>query len=634
MNASPFVEQLREGSEEVARDRFAIAGGKAREKLQKFQLADPHRYVLQFIQAAHLLGASWIEIAIDADEVELHFDGEPIEESALEGIDAAAFQRGRDDRSRAMRHLAIGILAARDVDPARIVVASGGEQRMGVRWIEEAGGESRVESGAGPDRGTTHIYLRETLRASHLSEFFHKFGNDLAEQRLVRKQCPFSSIPIRLDGERVSRGLHLPVATVSRTVFESEVGEGVLGFRDPRGVSWRDHLPVGKAWIVQNGVTVATHPFRGPASLRAVEPYAVLESDELTKDLSENEFVRDEAWHELAHRVLPEVLAEAVAGYVGRMKADDIRRHRAWLARIGIDLWDSEIDRTSGGHGQLADQMRRLPIWPTACRPPEGIDLLEYKGTPMASLDVLRGDRGRLLYSRASIPPLVDAGFERPVLDVSGIGGELPEGLADGARDVTESLLQAAHNQTNNEMWRARRKTLDRPEQIGPTEGFEPDAVLEETESGDDESIPESSESAGDTVDRGRTTPETSTGDEGHDGEGSERDVSAVDACGGGHPLADVISHNRIVFEEIDAEVVELLPEGLRFDREHPAAAYLLGRGEPDGGASVTDADPVRIAFVVSSLYTALSRKLGTASGRDDFDFYARHLNLVGSEAT
>lgn len=58
---------------------FELDPERARAKLQRFQLQDPHHYVLELIQAAHLLGATEIHITQDADEFDLRCDAGPLE---------------------------------------------------------------------------------------------------------------------------------------------------------------------------------------------------------------------------------------------------------------------------------------------------------------------------------------------------------------------------------------------------------------------------------------------------------------------------------------------------------------------------------------------------------------------------
>lgn len=637
MSDRSYLDEWREEGSAVGDGRFSVDAPRAREKLQKFRLPDPHRYVLQFVQAAHLLGASRIEVQVDADEVDLYFDGDPLTRRDLEGLESSAFRRRMDRRDRAVRHLAIGVIAARDVDPARIVITSGREGEAGVRWADGADEERGARAALGPDRGTTHIYLRETLRASHLTAFLHKFGADLTEERLVREHCRFSTVPVHLGGERVSRGLHLPGDTVGRTVFETEHGCGVVGFREPESVDWRERTPVGRRAVVQHGVTVVEEALEGPAALSAIAPCAVLESEELTKDLSENAFVRDEAWRALMYRVVPEYLFEAVTGYIGRFRGDDVERHRNWLTRLACDLWGHHAALESGAAGRLAEQLRGLPIWPVASRPLEETPDSEFDGPRWASLATFRGDSGTILYSRASVPPMVETGFDRPVFDRSAVGPDVPSRLLADARDVTASLLTSAEHQTGNTMWSVRREAMCEREIHQPAAGdvsvgddVDTDAVTRDTLAALADQ--QGNAGGGESATRERSAPPDAAPEPSDDEEkqGYGPLLSQfVALCGRNHPFFETLPPDRVTFGATAAQCVELRPTGLVFDRSHPAAAYLLELDDAEGGELSGD-DPIRLAFVVSSLYTALSRKIGGTSEGDDFDFHARHVRAVG----
>ncbi len=453
-----YLDDLREAGERVERGRFAVDPRKAREKLQKFQLADPHRYVLQFVQVAHLLDASWIEVYVDADEVELHFDGEPLEARELESVHAAAFRSERGVRARAVRHLAIGLTTAREVDPERIVVESAPPDEEGVRLVVEGVDDERLEAGDGPARGTTRIYLKETYRDYHLVAFFHKFAGDLVEEKLVREECRFSGVAIELNGARVSRGLELPGEIVGGVAVETEYEWGVVGIRPPDATEWAGEV-VGRVRILQHGVLVTDHTFGGPLS--AVAPYAIVESDRLKKNLSQSGFVRDEAWEELRDRVLPRALVRSVEAYLEKMSAYQRRRRPGWLLAIAVDLWRSDLDVQSGPAATLAERLAGMPIWPAACRPPGGVPSVEYAGRHHVPLEAIRAGDGPVLYAEQVHAPEVTGNFDRPVLQVdaelpytSAAGSlVLPKRLYEGGRDVSEKLETARTRRENWQLW-------------------------------------------------------------------------------------------------------------------------------------------------------------------------------------
>ena len=128
-----------------ARREFQIDSAKAREKLQKFQLEDPHFYVLELVQAAHLLGATEIRFTIDADEMEVFFDGDALTRLELEELYSAAFAKLTDRRKQAMRHLAIGFNAAQALLPSKIELQVAEDVNSGSLLLVSRPGQERDE---------------------------------------------------------------------------------------------------------------------------------------------------------------------------------------------------------------------------------------------------------------------------------------------------------------------------------------------------------------------------------------------------------------------------------------------------------------------------------------------------------
>ena len=70
-----LLDELRAGGEVDSSGRFTLDRAQARAKMQKFQLVDARRYVLELVQAAALRGATRIAFDIDADDMRMRFDG-------------------------------------------------------------------------------------------------------------------------------------------------------------------------------------------------------------------------------------------------------------------------------------------------------------------------------------------------------------------------------------------------------------------------------------------------------------------------------------------------------------------------------------------------------------------------------
>ena len=64
-----------DGFEQLSKGRFRVDRKRALSKLERFQLEDPTRYVLELVAAAVCAGASRVDIRNDADDFELSFRG-------------------------------------------------------------------------------------------------------------------------------------------------------------------------------------------------------------------------------------------------------------------------------------------------------------------------------------------------------------------------------------------------------------------------------------------------------------------------------------------------------------------------------------------------------------------------------
>ena len=281
-----------EGKLEAAGE-FQLDAKQAREKMQKFQLEDPHFYVLELVQAAHLLGARELAFRIDSDEMELHFDGEALEREELEQLYSAAFARRTTARVRALRHIAIATNAARALDPrfVRIEVAAREPGEPGLALELREGEEDRFEQPVLNFPGRTRIYLRESFRTSHIADFFHNLRGDNAEKTALKERCKYARMKITLDGEVISSGQRLPQQVLGELAFEREHERGLLGFTFTQEPSL--------ICITQNDVLITEH--HAPSAM--VQTFAVVDSDQLTKNLSQSAFVEDAAWHALFERL-------------------------------------------------------------------------------------------------------------------------------------------------------------------------------------------------------------------------------------------------------------------------------------------------------------------------------------------
>lgn len=459
MKTEELVESLRREGRLAKSGDMELDQDRARRKLQKFQLPDPHAYVLQFVEAAHLLGATRIEIEVDADEVEVRFDGRPIDREPLASIYASAFRDRRDDRAEALRHLAIGLIAAQEVDPAVVRVETAPDDGTGTALVVDGRGELSVEDHPGPEEATTRIYLRETLRAAHIPRFFHKYRGELTEQTLVRDACRLTSIPVVLNGDDVTDGSDPRGDLAADLAFETDEERGSIGIQQPDRIEVAARRRTGRAWLVQNGVLQSVCRFG--QRLKPARPLAVVETDRLRKNLSQTAFVEDEAWRRLTGEILPELAFDALHKLVADWGLEEVRAYRRWLELL---FWSVTSEVAGGeprtGAVRLAERLAEFPILPLAIPVSSGERTVEIDGVVHVPPAVEMRSGGAAQYATRRFPPSDRGSDDVVLLAASGRTASALESLGDGlfggVRDVTERLRAEQQRRFNRQRWSER----------------------------------------------------------------------------------------------------------------------------------------------------------------------------------
>jgi hypothetical protein len=272
--------ELRAEGEIDSRGTFTLDREQARAKMQKFQLADPRRYVLELVQAAVLRGAERIEFEIDADDMHLRFDGRPFTGDEFDDLYGSLFADGDGADLRALRQMALGLNAAQGMEPKHIRVESG------VARLEIVPGrEDRVTRDAGRVEGT-HIHVKKRLRMAVLVGFFEHLLGSLAEEVHLVDRCVHSPVAIALDGNQISGGMR-----ILGGLHLHELADAGEGFEC--GVAWvpsriGEH---GELRLIKDGVWIESIELTncGPSVV------AVVSSDRFKKDASQARIVADEA---------------------------------------------------------------------------------------------------------------------------------------------------------------------------------------------------------------------------------------------------------------------------------------------------------------------------------------------------
>lgn len=271
----------------------------ARRKLAESQLSDPNWYVLLLVQSAVLKGATRVDCSISASGLSLRFDGRPFSRSSLEQLFESPFVSGREPDLRARQELAFGLNTALSQKHRGLSVTScDGET---AHRLEIGVGESARLSTASPMAGTL-IEVHHRGGYSHLKRVCQGYLRSRPEQRLLWERCRFADIELFVNGQSVAGGLHLPRATVTAPISGAGL-RGEAGFVTGSGAFGI----TSTLMLVQNGVWIATKQFHQlpglEARIRDDGFVAVIEADELRKDLSQVDFVQDEAFGAIAQPV-------------------------------------------------------------------------------------------------------------------------------------------------------------------------------------------------------------------------------------------------------------------------------------------------------------------------------------------
>lgn len=190
---SDLEAQLRGAGEVVAEGTFKVDAQRALKKLREHRLADPHHWVLEVLRAAALSKAKRVSVRIDADDVELHFDGKPFPRALM--LDLLAQALGSSDRpeDQRARLLSLGVAGALSLEPKWIRVESGGVK------LEITAGD-RIETGGSAELGT-RLHVRKSLGWNLLAAVLKQSP----EKAAILDRARWFGCDLRVNGKGVDR---------------------------------------------------------------------------------------------------------------------------------------------------------------------------------------------------------------------------------------------------------------------------------------------------------------------------------------------------------------------------------------------------------------------------------------------
>lgn len=278
----------------VATGAITLDRDKAKDKLRRFQLADPCAWLLELVRAAVAQGASWVEVTTDADDVRVAFDGRAFSAVDVRELYEALLARGAPP---GRQHLAVALNGAMALGPRFVeLVSTDRHGAVSLRLSPTKPDTIKNELGTATPHQTT-VWLRHPFRMGAFLEFFRARLGTQREIGALRRGCRFLGVPVGVNGELVSARQLTPGgrAIASKHTRNARVF----------AVSDDEQQPHGLLVFTFRGVVLeeVRHPLL-PQGLVAVLP-----SDHLTRDASLGAFVRDSAWHELVDAALVAALA-------------------------------------------------------------------------------------------------------------------------------------------------------------------------------------------------------------------------------------------------------------------------------------------------------------------------------------
>jgi hypothetical protein len=294
--AASLIAELASGGELIENGGFTIDSQQARKKLRDFLLADPHAYVLLLIEAAVLGGANPVNIETTAGQIRIDLGPISLAAVELEQLFAAVFsdpsaaEGPERNRRRALQKLAYACNAALRLDPRAIDIIAddgqGGGHHLRLTPADDRGQLERTEPVTG---------VRVRVAENGLTDI-STVGS--RECELIRRHCAFSSVPINLDGERISKGMpfalhvelspnELSFSTRARQVTAIELDGQPIG---QAGMRYSGKQPA-QVTILTNGV-LAERFVLGDATRPAAPDFGAIVDVDLAKDLGHNKILR------------------------------------------------------------------------------------------------------------------------------------------------------------------------------------------------------------------------------------------------------------------------------------------------------------------------------------------------------
>lgn len=326
-----LIDSLRQAGRLEAEGAFTLDLEKARDKMARFGLTDPERYILELVAAAFAGGAESLDVRLTEAGLELTFEGTPLQPADLESLDD--FLLVAEGTNPALRYLAVGLNALSRLKPRLIRLETPAGSALQLE-----GKKRRLESGR---------FARHRLLIDRGGQLFRK-ATYQSELALIESEASYSSRPVRVDGWDIRSGSRHEVVLV-------------------------ENAQLSDVCFVLHGVV------RGRDRSPFLPCLAALEDDRFALNASHSGVVQDETYRAALGR-LREASMEALEQLCSRCQedAERLERYRPFLLSLGglegQGGWREALDEVpmfSGPHRlrssfrELEAQRKRLRFVPT-----------------------------------------------------------------------------------------------------------------------------------------------------------------------------------------------------------------------------------------------------------------------------
>ncbi|MFO0619696.1 MAG: hypothetical protein U0414_44340 [Polyangiaceae bacterium] len=203
----------------VRRGSIKVDAMRAADKIREHLLAEPEAWLAEVVRAAKLSGATRVDVAWDADDLWVAFDGAPWPARVVDRLETCVVADG--ETSRAARLVAVGVFAALGHE-ARFVDVVGrvaGGEIASRRYRTDLEGAAEA---AAPDvlarldaTHTTLVHVRRGPSFAVLGRFFSRSAPP--EVGLLAERLRSEALPVFVDGEPIWVPERAPVLASAAT---------------------------------------------------------------------------------------------------------------------------------------------------------------------------------------------------------------------------------------------------------------------------------------------------------------------------------------------------------------------------------------------------------------------------------